>query len=85
MQEFQNQGNYSPENEKSFLQYLSLRYYTHNLEELTDKARDSVNNFLKSLSEIEAEFLTMLTNEQKIDLHDFGFGISCSGFTEENY
>ena len=51
-QPFQNQDDKQGSN-NSFSQYLTFRFYKDNLEHLTDITRDSINNFLKSLNEIE--------------------------------
>jgi hypothetical protein len=53
---------------------------------LTDVTKDSINNFLKSISEIEDDFVNALHNQRKknLELHDFGFegeGV----YMEENY
>jgi len=85
LQDFKNQNDSIKDTEKGFLQYLSFRYYKQTFDHFSDMTKDSVNNFLKSISEIENEFRFILSNEQNIDLHDFGFIIPGKGFTEENY
>ena len=71
----------------SFSQYLSFRFYRENLDHLTDVTKDSINNFLKTISEIEEDFVTILQNQQmtKLELHDFGFTDEVLGYMEENY
>ena len=71
----------------SFSQYLSFRFYRENLDHLTDVTKDSINNFLKTISEIEEDFLNVLQNQQmtKLELHDFGFTDEVLGYMEENY
>ena len=71
----------------SFSQYLSFRFYRENLDHLTDVTKDSINNFLKTISEIEEDFLNVLQNQQmkNLELHDFGFTDNVLGYMEENY
>ena len=71
----------------SFSQYLSFRFYKENIEHLTDVTKDSINNFLKTISEIEEDFLAMLQQQQirNLELHDFGFTDDVVGYMEENY
>ena len=69
----------------SFSQYLSFRFYKENLEHLTDLTKGSINNFLKSITDIEAEFRRTMLNQPKVDLHDFGFDNVANGYMEENY
>ena len=71
----------------SMTQYLSFRFYKENLDHLSDMTLDSINNFLKTISEIEEEFLNMLQSSQrmkKAEFHDFGFNGEIS-YMEENY
>ncbi len=71
----------------SFSQYLSFRFYKENLDHLTDITKDSINNFLKSISEIEDEFMSVLQNQRmkNLELHDFGFDNEAGNYMEENY
>lgn len=69
-----------------FSQYLSFRFYKENLEHLTDITKDSINNFLKSISEIEEDFMSILHNQRNknsVDLRDLG--LEGEGYMEENY
>ncbi|TMI91379.1 MAG: hypothetical protein E6H06_16645 [Bacteroidetes bacterium] len=83
-------GQQSPtalEDSSSFSQYLSFRFYKENLEHFTEATKDSINNFLKTISEIEEDFLTMLREQQmkNLELHDFGFNDDVAGYMEQNY
>ena len=71
----------------SFSQYLSFRFYRENLDQLKDRTKDSINNFLKTISEIEEEFLIVLQNQQmkNLELQDLGFDHKGSDYMEENY
>jgi len=71
----------------SFSQYLSFRYYKENLDHFTDRTRHSINNFLKSVSEIEDEFLTTLKSQRtkNLELHDFRLDGDAGVYMEENY
>jgi hypothetical protein len=71
----------------SFSQYLSFRYYKENLHQFTDRTKDSINNFLKSVSEIEDEFINNLKIQRmkNLGLHDFGFDNPENVYMEENY
>jgi hypothetical protein len=71
----------------SFSQYLSFRFYKENLDHLTDVTKGSINNFIKTISEIEEDFLSILQNQQmrNLELHDFGFTDDVLGYMEENY
>jgi hypothetical protein len=75
------------EESSSFSQYLSFRFYRENLDQLKDKTKDSINNFLKTISEIEEDFLIILQNQQmkNLELHDLGFDHTHTGYMEENY
>lgn len=68
----------------SFSQYLSLRFYK---DQQSDATKDSINNFLKSTSEIEDDFLLMMQQQQmkNLELHDFGFNSDAINYMEENY
>lgn len=72
------------EDTNSFSQYLSFRFYKDNLDHLKDKTKDSINNFLKTVSEIEEEFLIALKT-QRIHLEELGFHGDASMYMEENY
>jgi len=68
---------------ESFSQYLSFRFYKDNLDNLKDKTKGSINNFLKTISEIEDEFLSILHHQQNdLELQDMGVQ---TPFMEENY
>ena len=71
----------------SFSHYLSFRFYKDNLDHLGAATKDSINNFLKSISEIEDNFL-LITQQQQIanlELHDFGLDTTAASYMEENY
>jgi hypothetical protein len=72
------------EDTNSFSQYLSFRFYKENLDHLRDLTKDSINNFLKTVSEIEDEFLTTLKS-QRVHLEDLGFTNEANIYMEENY
>ena len=78
---------YTHEENNSFSQYLSFRFYKENLDHLTDFTKDSINNFLKSINEIEEDFLNMLQSQRmkNLELHDFGFEGEGTSYMEENY
>ncbi len=78
---------YKQEANNSFSQYLSFRFYKENLDHITDITKDSINNFLKSINEIEEDFLNMLQNQRvkNLELHDFGFEREEIIYMEENY
>jgi len=71
----------------SFSQYLSFRFYRENIDHLTDITKDSINNFLKTISEIEDEFVNILQSQRmkNLELHDFGIDVETGGYMEENY
>jgi hypothetical protein len=71
----------------SFSHYLSLRFYKDNLDHLGNATKDSINNFLKSISEIEDDFLLMMQQQQltNLELRDFGFDTRAASYMEENY
>lgn len=75
------------EENNTFSQYLSFRYYRENIHHFTDATKDSINNFLKSISEIEEDFLSTLKNQRmkNLGLHDFGFDGDGGVYMEENY
>jgi len=78
---------YKQEGNNSFSQYLSFRFYKENLDHLTDITKDSINNFLKSINEIEEDFLNMVHSQRtkNLELHDFGFEGEVTIYMEENY
>ena len=73
------------EESNGLLQYLSFNYYKENLDQLGHITRDSINNFLKTISEIEDEFLSILQNQETKELEDnFSFNNRVA-YMEENY
>ena len=71
-----------PEINSHFSQYLSFRFYKENFEHLTDITKDSINNFLKTVTEIEDDFMNMLqTQRRNNEWQSLGF----EGEMEENY
>ena len=81
------QSSFETDPNNSFSQYLSFRFYKENLDHLTGITKDSINNFLKTISEIEEEFLIVLQNQQmkKLELQDLGFDDTNTNYMEENY
>jgi len=81
------QDAYKQDANNSFSQYLSFRFYKENLDQLADKTKDSINNFLKSITEIEEEFMNIMRTQQmkNRELHDFGFETEGIIYMEENY
>jgi hypothetical protein len=75
------------EDTNSFSQYLSFRFYKENLDHLKDKTKDSINNFLKTVSEIEDEFLTTLKTQRmkNWEMSELGFENDPGMYMEENY
>jgi len=75
------------EDPNGFSQYLSFHFYKENLDHLTDRTKDSINNFLKTVSEIEDEFLTALKSQRmkNWELRDLGYENDASIYMEENY
>jgi hypothetical protein len=71
----------------SYSQYLSFRFYKENIDHLTDMTKDSINNFLKTISEIEDDFVNALQNQRmkNLELHDLGFDGEAGIYMEENY
>jgi len=86
IQELASQQTPSPNEEtNSFSQYLSF-HFRENLDHLAGITKDSINNFLKTISEIEDEFLTVVRGQQNnspemqnLELDHFG------PYMEENY
>jgi len=76
----------APEN-NSFSQYLSFRFYKENIDHLTDMTKDSINNFIKTITEIEDDFVNALHSQRmkNLELHEFGFDSEASIYMEENY
>ena len=75
------------EDTNSFSQYLSFRFYKENLDHFKDKTKDSINNFLKTVSEIEDEFLNTLKTQRmkNWEMRELGFENETGRYMEENY
>lgn len=75
------------EDTNTFSQYLSFRFYKENLDHFKDKTKDSINNFLKTVSEIEDEFLNTLKAQRmkNWEMRDLGFENEAGKYMEENY
>jgi hypothetical protein len=75
------------EDTNSFSHYLSFHFYKENLDNLKDKTRDSINNFLKTVSEIEDEFLTTLKIQRMKsgEMRDLWLENETGIYMEENY
>ena len=75
------------EDTNTFSQYLSFRFYKENLDHLKDRTKDSINNFLKTVSEIEEEFLSTLKSQRmkNWEIHELGVENDASVYMEENY
>ena len=75
------------EDTNSLSQYLSFRFYKENLDHLKDRTKDSINNFLKTVSEIEDDFLDTLKAQRmkNWEMSDLGFENETSIYMEENY
>ncbi len=86
MIELANPQTHPAEETNSLSQYLSFQFYNGNIDQLTGFTKDSINNFLKTITEIEDEFRTMMKGPQIKDqeLHGFGFDHS-EQYMEENY
>ena len=83
-----NRQSLSPaEDTNSFSQYLSFRFYKENLDNFKDRTKDSINNFLKTVSEIEDEFLNTLKSQRtkNWEMRDLGFENEATMYMEENY
>ena len=76
-----------PEDTNIFSQYLSFHFYKENLDHLKDRTKDSINNFLKTVSEIEDEFLNTLKTQRvkNWEIHDLEFENETGMYMEENY
>ena len=61
--------------------------YKENLDHLKDRTKDSINNFLKTVSEIEDDFLNTLKAQRlkNWEMRDLGFENETSIYMEENY
>jgi hypothetical protein len=81
------QNSSASDESNSFSHYLSFRFYKENLDHLSTATKDSINNFLKSISEIEDDFLLMMQQQQisNLELHDFGLDTTAASYMEENY
>lgn len=77
----------TPDTNNSFSQYLSFRFYRDNLDQLSDKTKDSINNFLKTISEIEDDFVNTLSIQKmkNLELRDLGLESDSGVYLEENY
>ena len=77
----------TPDVNNSFSQYLSFRFYKDNLDQLTDKTKDSINNFLKTISEIEDDFVNTISVQKlkNFELLDLGLEADSGVYLEENY
>ena len=75
------------EDTNSLSQYLSFRFYKENLDHLKDRTKDSINNFLKSVSEIEDDFLNTLKAQRmkNWEMSELGFENETGIYMEENY
>jgi len=75
------------EDTNSFSQYLSFRFYKENLDHFKDRTKDSINNFLKTVSEIEDEFLSTLKAQRtkNWEMRELGFENDPTMYMEENY
>jgi len=75
------------EDTNSFSHYLSFHFYKENLDHLKDMSKDSINNFLKTVSEIEDEFLNTLKTQRmkNWEMHELGFENEPGRYMEENY
>ena len=69
-----------------FSQYLSFSFYKENIDHFKDRTKDSINNFLKTVSEIEDEFLNTLKTQRmkNWEMRDLGVENE-AGYMEENY
>ncbi len=77
---------YIPDVNESFTQYLSDHLYKKDLDHLREITNDSINNFLKTIAEIEDEFLSVakIPDQKNPELHSFGFSLK-EQYLEENY
>jgi len=66
--------------------YLSLGFYRENLDQFANITRDSINNFLKSISEIEDEFAsTLKAHAKNLEAGDAEPANEQALYMEENY
>lgn len=74
------------EDNNNFPEYLSLHFYRENLDHISGFTKNSINNFIKTIAEIEDEFLSMIKipEQKKHELHSFGFDTP-EPYLEENY
>ncbi|HMG69350.1 MAG TPA: hypothetical protein VK588_16750 [Chitinophagaceae bacterium] len=72
------------EEHNSFKQYLSF-HFKENLDHITGITKDSINNFLKTISEIEDEFVTVLQGPRVNSLELQNFEFDSGQYMEENY
>jgi len=81
------QPNTQTEDLNNFSHYLSFRFYKENLDHLKDKTKDSINNFLKTVSEIEDEFLSTLKSQRMKtwEIRELGLENDATIYMEENY
>ena len=80
------QSAFRGEENRNFSQYLSFQFYRENLDHLTTITKDSINNFLKTISEIEDEFLSVLQSEEARDRESNSPGVNnMVAYMEENY
>ena len=80
------QSSFSGEENRNFSQYLSFQFYRENLDHLTTITRDSINNFLKTISEIEDEFVSILQSEDATNRELNHPGVNEKlAYMEENY
>jgi hypothetical protein len=70
------------EESNSFSQYLSF-HFRENLDHLAGITKDSINDFLKTISEIEDEFVAIVKGQQS-QLQSFELDHS-GPYMEENY
>jgi hypothetical protein len=80
------QSTFAGEENKNFSQYLSFQFYRENLDHLTTITKDSINNFLKTISEIEDEFVSILQSEDANNRELNNPGVTNRlAYMEENY
>jgi hypothetical protein len=80
------QSSFAGEENRNFSQYLSFQFYRENLDHLTTITKDSINNFLKTISEIEDEFVSILQSEDANNRELNHPGVNNKlAYMEENY
>jgi len=76
----------SPDDPSRLSQHLSFDFYKRNMEGMTRAPKESLNNFLKTISEIEDEFVSISQDQENSELalahHTPGSKIA---YIEENY